>query len=124
MISELIDLKEYIVSEVGENADITLIDPDPGQYPYIKIVPDRDFAVFFGNSKLSPMDFPVTLEIITSKTEVLRGLEILYKLITKINQFNAQKGNQLNLDGTTEITDDTYRINLGYTLKYIVQDET
>ena len=59
MLSELLSLKDYLISNVTENADITNKDIDPESFPFIKIIPDRDMTNYFMNRRMKSIDFPV-----------------------------------------------------------------
>jgi hypothetical protein len=122
MLAELLELKEYIISEVAENADITNKDIDPASFPYIKILPDREMTNYFMNRRMNCTDFQITLKIIVSRGNEIEALEVLEKMLLKLNLFNSDKGHRLSDTFFPEYVDNTYEINVGYNLKLIKQN--
>ncbi len=125
--SDLFDLQEYITSECKVMCEIGDRDLGEDEYPFVKIIPDLEFNIYYFNEKLDSIDFPITLKIIVRKTEEIKALEVLENLIKKLNQYNKEKGHKLSEDrNTPEYNDDTktFEISLIYILKIIIQDTT
>jgi hypothetical protein len=121
---ELYDLRQYIISNVGVNAEIGNKDADPNQYPLIKILFDEDGVIHFDNVKTSVIDMPISLRIISDKDDEIEALHTLDKLVRKINQFNDHKGHKLEGSISPEYVDETktYEINVLYNFKILIQD--
>jgi hypothetical protein len=122
---ELYDLKQYIISTVGVNAEIGNPDIDDTQYPFIKILFEEDGLASFMLTKETTIDLPISLKIIVQKGDELKAFKTLDRLILKINQFNDHKGHKLEGSLSPEYDDDTktYNINVGYNLKLILHDK-
>lgn len=123
--SEVFDLQEYITSTCKVMCEIGNRNLGEDEYPSVKIVPDLEFNIYYANSRMDTIDFPITLKIIVRKTEEIKALEVLENLIKKLNQYNNEKGHKFSEDRhTPEYNDDTktYEISLIYILKLIIQD--
>jgi len=122
---EIDDLRQYIISQVGVNAEIGNKDTDPNQYPMIKILFDEDGQAHFKNVKSTVLDMPMSLRIISNKDEEIEAFKTLQKLILKINQFKDHKGHKLEGSISPEYVEETktYEINVLYNIKLFIQDE-
>ena len=124
IFSEIYDLREYIVSAIGANCRFCDRDVDPSQYPIVLILMDNEAEVFYKNRKSTSIDLPLSLVIIVAEGQEHKALEVLDKIIQKINQFNSEKGHALEGTFTPEYEDDTktFRITVLYNVKLIIQD--
>jgi hypothetical protein len=122
--SDIYDLEQYIISEAKCNAKFG--DPDLGadQYPFIKIRMVEDFDIFRENQKTLTLDLPLELRLIVSEGNELKALEVLERLLLKINQFKPQMGSQTEGTGTPEYVEETktFEISILYNLKQLIHD--
>ena len=59
--TDVLDLKDYLINNVGVNAEFGNKDIDPNMYPFIKIQLVDDFEVFRDNTKTLTIDLPLDL---------------------------------------------------------------
>lgn len=121
--SDIYDLEQYIISTVGVNCKFGNPDLGVDQYPFIKISM-QDFEVHRQNEKTLTLDLPLELRLIVSEGNELKALEVLERLLLKINQFKNHTGSQTEGTGTPEYVEETktYEISLNYNLKPLIQD--
>lgn len=124
IFTRLFDLQQYVESEIGVPCAIG--DPDIGsdEKPFIKLIMDEEFALFYQNQKLEVLDLPVTIKIIVDKGNEQKALEVLDRLLQKINQFFFYEGHTLEGTGTPEYVDETktFEVNILYNLKLLPHD--
>jgi len=122
--SEIRDLVEYVNSTAKAKCYFGMRDADPNEYPVVQVRMVEEFNIFRDNQKTLTTDLPLELRIIVSKENEYKALEVLERLYLKINQFNPQKGHQLEDAGTPEYVEDTktFEIGLIYKLKLLIQD--
>lgn len=118
MLTELLDLKNYITSTIGVNCIIGFDDISQGDY--VRIVPSGlSFEVM--NKKVVGTNNPVSLEITVDRDNTIGGYELLEKLIKDINGFDYYSGSELLEEGTTEYTENNFVITVILNLKTIIQ---
>ena len=120
MITAILDLKTYIINNVGIDCTIGIDEKDTDTY--IRIIPDQDFDFYKFNEKVAGTNFPVTIEINTDRENTIKGFEILEKLVRKLNQYDDNNGSSLLESGSPEYTENKFKISLVYNLKTIIQD--
>ena len=122
----LYDLRQYIVSAVGVNCEIGDNDIADDQKPFLKIIPNNTITANFMNTHLNSLDFPVELRIIVDKGQELKALDILDRLMRKINQFNSNEGHRADETIEAEYIEDkkTYELAVNYKLKLLEHDDT
>jgi hypothetical protein len=122
--SEIASLEKYILNNVKCNCYFGLKDNDPNTYPLVNIRMVEDFELHRGTEKLLTIILPLELRTIVPEGEEHRALEVFERLLLKMNQFNAEKGNEFEGTGTPEYVEETrtFEISLPYTLKLIIQD--
>ncbi len=92
------------------------------QYPAIQVLVDNSMIIDIKTTKALTLDIPVTVKIIVDKERDSQALELLEKILKKINQFNDQQGNQIDETITPEYTDNTFEISFIYSIKKIILD--
>jgi hypothetical protein len=125
MIADTLEnLRQYIISEVGENCDIGNKDIAADQYPFIQILGDGAIPIFYDTEKLALANVTGTLRISDLRGNDIRVYEVFEKLLKKINQFETHEGHRIELgdEATPEYTDNNYIINVPYVLRFAIQD--
>jgi hypothetical protein len=122
--TEIIDLIQYINSTCKVLTKFGTRDTAPNEYPLVQVRMVEDFETFKYNEKTLTIDLPLDLHIITSEDNELKALEVLERMLLKLNQFAAEKGHEFEGSGTPEYVDETntFEISLIYKLKLIIQD--
>lgn len=125
IITELNDLRQYIADQAKVKCEIGDRDIGSDEKPFIKILPNEDWTLYFANKKLEAIDLPVNLKIIVDKGQEMKALEVCERLMEKINQFNSYKGHVLEETTSPEYVDETktYEINVLYKLKILIHDD-
>ena len=121
----MVEIKEFInhlKKTGGRNVHLGLKDFAPSEYPVIQVLIDNPMPVSIHSIKTLSLDISLTVIIVTGKDNIIQALELLEKILKKINQFNDNQGNEIDITVEPEHKDNTFEMNFNYSIKKIITD--
>jgi hypothetical protein len=125
IVEELESLKDFIIRECTVNCAIGARDRAPDQLPMVEVVPDLDVPVYdTSNERLRFVHMPITIRILTGRTDEVGALIIFENVCRKLGQFNREKGHTMDKPFRGEYSDSQYTLTGALTLSFRIHDNT